>query len=174
MCVCMNDCLKCTVIWSIVFGIWCMYYFCSVFDECFPLNLIVLSVVCGSLRLVDFDALMLCVFWPSWLLTFIYCLVTIMFLFKIAFNSMPQLKSEWWFCVVIVLHELIYLNFLFHCRVLAQIPKISSFVWHICSLQYLSTQGLLDCLMLQQLLASFQEDCVQYVRNKFHLLLLSM
>ena len=59
----------------------------------------------------------------------------------------------------------ITLNFLFYCRVLAQMPEIRRFVWLICSLQYLSTRELLVCLMLQRHLASFQEDCVQDVRN---------
>jgi len=59
----------------------------------------------------------------------------------------------------------ITLNFLFYCRVLAQMPEIRRFVWLICSLQYLSTRELLVCLMLQQLIASFPEDCVQDVRN---------
>ena len=86
---------------------------------------------------------------------------------KLNWIFFQQLKLDKYLCMVIVLPKSVYVTakFLFHCRVLAQMRDIKNFVWRTCSLQYLSAPELWVCLMLQQLLSSFREDCVQDVRK---------
>jgi len=158
------------------FEVWCMFYFVSSFVFSFIVVLWVWRFcVCGvwGLRRAYFSALMLCtatnqagceVFFYILLFDGYYIIGWNLHWVELLSNS----RSRWVMVLAIMLYEPLYItvNFLFHCRVLAQMPQIRSFAWHICSRQYLSNQELLACLMLQQLLSSIQEDCVRDVRNE--------